>query len=67
VLCYAETLDLDGSTAVAEAAKKWGFVNPCAGKSVDDLPPDLPLFVARAGKDQFPEINPAMDLFSSWL
>jgi|HubBroStandDraft_6_1064221.scaffolds.fasta_scaffold343066_2 hypothetical protein len=63
VLCYAETLDLDGSTAVAEAAKKWGFVNPCAGKSVDDLPRGLPLFIARAGKDQFPEINPAMNLF----
>src|SRR4029453_16900108 len=32
------TLDRDGSTTVADAAKMYGFVNPSAGKSVDDLP-----------------------------
>ena len=55
-------LDLDGSHAVAEAAGQWGFVNPCAGKSVDDLPRDLPLFIARAGQDE-PRLNDALDRF----
>jgi hypothetical protein len=63
VLCYCFTLDLDGSTAVAEAVAKWGFVNPCAGKSVEDLSPNVPLFLARAGQDQFPGLNEAMDRF----
>jgi acetyl esterase/lipase len=63
VLCYGLMLDLDGSTHVAEAAKVWGFVNPCAGKSVDDLPQDLPLFIARAGQDQMPHLNETIDSF----
>src|SRR4051812_11372209 len=54
VLCYGFMLDLDGSTAVAEAQKQWGFANPVAGKSVDDLPRDLPLLIVRAGRDEFP-------------
>ena len=37
VLCYGYMLDLDGSTRVADAARQFGFVNPCAGKSVEDL------------------------------
>jgi len=63
VLCYAYTLDLDGSTGIAEAAKQFGFVNPSAGKSVADLPRDLPLFIARAGRDQMPGLNDALDRF----
>ena len=63
VLCYPFTLDLDGSTAVAEAAGTWKFVNPVAGTSVADLPPDLPLFVARAGQDEFPHLNETLDRF----
>ena len=65
VLCYAYMLDLDGSTAIADAARTFGFVNPCAGKSVDDLPRDLPLFIARAGQDQMPGLNDALDRFLS--
>jgi hypothetical protein len=65
VLCYGLTLDLDGSTHVAEAARKWGFVNPCAGKSVDDLPRDIPLFIARAGQDQMPHLNETLDRFTA--
>jgi hypothetical protein len=61
VLCYGLMLDLEGSTAVAEAAKKWGFVNPCAGKSVNDLPQDIPLFIVRAGKDETPHLNETID------
>jgi len=57
------TLDIDGSTGIAEASKTYGFVNPCAGKSVDDLPDNIPLFIARAGQDQVPHLNEALDRF----
>jgi DNA-binding beta-propeller fold protein YncE len=63
VLCYGFTLDLDGVTGVAEAARMWGFVNPGAGRSVDDLSRDIPLFIARAGQDQFPHLNESLDRF----
>jgi dienelactone hydrolase len=63
VLCYGLMLDLDGATRVADAARQWGFVNPCAGKSVDDLPKDVPLFIARAGQDQMPHLNETLDRF----
>jgi dienelactone hydrolase len=62
-LCYPFTLDLDGATGVAAAQAQWRFVNASAGKTVDDLPRDLPLFIARAGQDQFPGLNDAIDLF----
>ena len=63
VLCYPYMLDLDGATGIAEAAKQFGFVNPSAGKAVADLPRDLPLFIARAGRDQMPGLNDALDRF----
>jgi dienelactone hydrolase len=63
VLCYGFMLDLDGSTCVAEAAGQWRFTNPNAGKTVDDLPEGLPLFIARAGRDEFPHLNEAIDRF----
>ncbi len=63
VLCYGYTLDLEGSTGVAEAAKMWGFVNPCAGKLANDLPPDMPLCIVRAGQDQMPHLNETLDCF----
>jgi hypothetical protein len=63
VLCYPYTLDLERTTGVADAAKKFGFINPCAGKSVDDLSTGVPLFVARAGTDQMPGLNDALDRF----
>ena len=63
VLCYGYMLDLAGTGAVAEAARVWGFVNPCAGKSVADLPLDTPLFIARAGRDQMPGLNETIDGF----
>lgn len=61
VFCYPYSLDVDGSTGVAEAAAAWRFVNASAGKTVDDLPPDVPLFIARAGRDQFAGLNEALD------
>lgn len=57
------TLDTDGATAIAEAAAQWGFVTPAAGRTAADLPPDLPLFIARAGRDEFPGLNAALDRF----
>ncbi|MDQ1524563.1 MAG: hypothetical protein QOE47_2487 [Pyrinomonadaceae bacterium] len=63
VLCYGYMLDVSGSTRVAGAAGTWGFVNPCAGKSVDDLPEDVPLFIARAGRDKIPHLNETLDRF----
>jgi hypothetical protein len=61
VLCYAYTLDDEGSTTIADAARTWGFVNPAAGRSVDDLPNTVPLFIARAGRDHFAHLNDRLD------
>jgi hypothetical protein len=62
-LCYGVTLDLDGSTGVAEAAAMFRFANPSAGKTVEDLPRDLPLLLVRAGRDEMPRLNESMDRF----
>jgi acetyl esterase/lipase len=63
VLAYAYTLDLDGSTRIADAAKQFGFVTTAVARSVSDLPRDLPLFIVRAGQDQMPGLNDALDRF----
>jgi dienelactone hydrolase len=63
VLCYGIMLDLEGSTSVAESAKRFGFANPCVGKSANDLPRDLPLFIVRAGQDETPHLNETLDRF----
>jgi hypothetical protein len=65
VLLYPYLLDLDGHAGTAESAKRFGFVNPCAGKSIDDLPSNMPLFIARAGRDEMPQLNETMDRFLS--
>jgi dienelactone hydrolase len=62
-ILYGFTLDLDGGTGVANNAKQFGFATPCAGRSVNDLARDVPMFLARAGQDQFPGLNDAMDRF----
>jgi hypothetical protein len=62
-ICYGFTLDMDGSTVVAEAGKQYGFVTPPPGKSVEDLPRDLSLFIVRAGRDQFAGLNDSLDRF----
>lgn len=63
VLCYGILLDLEGYTSTAESAKLFGFVNPTAGKSLSDLPRDIPLFIARAGQDEMPHLNETLDRF----
>ncbi len=55
------TMDLDGATTVAAAAKQYMFVDACAGKSVDDLPDGVPMLFLRAGRDWFPGLNDALD------
>jgi hypothetical protein len=64
-LLYGYMLDLDGSAAVAEGARAFGFVNPAAGRSVADLPRTTPLFIARAGRDEIPGLNETIDRFSA--
>jgi dienelactone hydrolase len=64
-LLYGYTLDLDGATAVADAARLYGFANACAGRSVDDLPANVPLFLVRAGREQFAGLNNALDLLAA--
>jgi hypothetical protein len=65
VLCYSFTLDLDGSSGVAEGARTWHFANPTAGRSVQDIPAGTALFLVRAGKEQFAGVNDAMDAFAT--
>ena len=62
-LLYGFMLDLDGATGVADAAQLFRFSNPNAGRSLDDLRADLPLFVVRAGLEQFPHLNDSIDRF----
>ena len=62
-LCYGYMLDLDGSTAMADAARMYGFSNPCSNRTFEDLPRDVPVFVARAGRDESPGLNAALDSF----
>ena len=63
VLAYGFMLDVDGSTGVENAQRVWRFANPAAGRSVDDLPPDVPLLIVRAGHDAIPQVNPSIDAF----
>jgi dienelactone hydrolase len=58
------TFDVKGSTAFADASAQYGFVNACAGRSLNELPTNVPLFVVRAGLEQFPGVNAALDQFA---
>jgi hypothetical protein len=60
---YPYTMDLDGATGVAEMSARFGFVNACAGRTLDDLRTDVPIFFARAGQDAFPHLNASLDRF----
>jgi hypothetical protein len=60
-LLYGYTMDLDGSTAVADVAKQFLFTNACTGKSVDNLPENVPMLFIRAGREQFPGLNDALE------
>ena len=60
VFSCAYLADLDGATHVADAQKQWRFVYP-GGFRVDDVPADLPVLIARAGVEQDPGLNVALD------
>ena len=60
VFSCAYLADLDGATHVADASRQWRFVYP-EGFRVENLPEDLPLFIARAGHEQDPGLNHAAD------
>jgi acetyl esterase/lipase len=62
VFSCAYLADLDGATHVADATKQWGFSNP-GDVRVDDLPEDLPILIVRAGAEQDPGLNHAVDRF----
>ncbi|MDH4062971.1 MAG: hypothetical protein OEW19_01125 [Acidobacteriota bacterium] len=62
-LCYGYLLDLDELTCVADAATTFRFATPAAGRSVSDLPADLPLMLVRAGRDEMPGLNAGLDRF----
>jgi len=62
-LAYPYTLDFGESTRVAAAAKQFGFVTPARAASMHSLPRELPLLVARAGRDDMPGLNEALDRF----
>ena len=63
VLVCGFTLDLS-EDIVSKASKVWGFVNPCAGKTISDLP-QTPMLVVRAGNDEIPRLNESLDTFIS--
>jgi hypothetical protein len=62
-LYYPYTIDLDGSTSVADAGRTFGFKTPCAGRGASDLSPDVPTCIVRAGLDAMPSLNAALDRF----
>ena len=60
VFSCAYLADLDGAGDVAAAADQWHFTYP-GGFAVENLPADLPVFIARAGQEQDPGLNRAAD------
>jgi dienelactone hydrolase len=56
-LLYGYMLD------VPKEAEQFGLGVPARGRSIDDLPPTLPLHVVRAGKDATPLLNGSLDHF----
>jgi dienelactone hydrolase len=65
VLGWPFLMDVDDATHVGTAAAQWKFANACDGKTIDDLPRDVPIFIARAGQDRFPGLNDAVDRFAA--
>ena len=61
LLLYGFTLDLDGGTAVLQAAAQFRFANSADPEQF--VPAELPLMLLRAGQDQFAGLNAAMDSF----
>lgn len=60
-LLYGYLLDLDGSTAVADAAAQFHFAVPRV--SLDDLPRETPVLLVRAGRDTTPGLDATLQRF----
>lgn len=56
-------LDLDGASNVTTAASQFGFANPTAGMTMEDIRADVPMLLVRAGRDQFTAMNTSIDHF----
>ena len=62
-LLYGYMMDVDGATGVADAARLFRFTDPNSGRTLDDIPEDVALFVVRAGQEQFAHLNDSIDRF----
>jgi hypothetical protein len=60
-LLYGYLLDLDGATAVAQAAAMFQFASPKV--TLEDLPAELPMMIVRAGGDQMPGLDATLRRF----
>lgn len=60
-LLYPYLLDLDGATAVAEAAAQYHIAVPPV--TLDDLPREMPMLVVRAGRDAFAGLDATLQRF----
>jgi acetyl esterase/lipase len=60
-LLYGYMLDLDGATDVAEAAARFHFAAPQT--SIQDLRRDVPMLIVRAGRDETPGLEQALQRF----
>lgn len=56
------TMDGGGTTVVRDMAIQAGFVNACAGRTIDELPDRVPMLFVRAGQDQCPGLNDRLDV-----
>ena len=65
MLLYPYTIDVDGTTTVADAVAKWGFAP--AGVTIDALPTTVPVAIGRAGQDAMPALLPGLDAFTAAL
>jgi hypothetical protein len=65
VLLSGYTFDVPGSTVFADASREYGYVYATEGRSINELPADVPLLVVRAGLDQFPGVNAGLDQFAA--
>src|SRR5581483_10882705 len=63
VFTYGFMFDANGTTAVADAARQFGFANPCAGRSIDDVDASVPTLIVRAGRDEFQGLNASIDAY----
>lgn len=64
ILLYAFTFDGPHSSTVETASRQFGFANPSARLTVDDVPSTTSLMVVRAGQDAFPGLNETLDRFA---